>query len=75
MPLVSNIGRSIPIVERLASVVRGAAGRARAQPAHAEHPFGATLYCRHETFGAEHYCQKDPFGGDLYLNVDSDLLS
>ena len=63
MPLVANMGRRL-YVERFTSTIRGAAGRGKRQEAHAGHPFGSDLYCRHEAFG-----------GDLYLNVDSDLLS
>jgi hypothetical protein len=48
--------------------------RGRTQPAHAVHPFGADLYCRHEAFGADRYCHQEPFGGDFYVNADSDLL-
>jgi len=75
MPLVANIGRSRPIVERLASAIRRPAGRGSAQPTPAAHPFGADHYCRHEAFGADHYCPAEPFGGDRYLDVESDFLS
>jgi len=68
------MGRRL-VVERLTSTIRRPTGRGKRQEAHAAHPFGADLYCGHDTFGAEHYCRKEPFGGDLYLNVDSDLLS